>query len=170
MARPPADPPAHTLVVIRHAKSDWSVPGPDRSRPLAPRGRRQAPHVGRWLADQGLTPSLAVVSPAARARQTWDLVAGTLPGGGEGTTVEVVEAAYTFDGEDLLDLVRTLPADAAVVALVSHNPAVEDLVTELTGAPVRLVTSAVAVADLPSWSAAGRAPAALRYAGRPADG
>ena len=39
----------HTLVVIRHAKSDWDVDAPDKERPLAKRGRRQAPAAGRWL-------------------------------------------------------------------------------------------------------------------------
>jgi phosphohistidine phosphatase len=159
-----------TLVVIRHAKSDWSVPEPDRRRPLSPRGRRQAPHVGRWLAGHGLVPSLALVSPATRARQTWDLVAGSLAAAGAGVRVEVLESVYTVDREDLLEVVRALPAADRVVALVSHNPAAEDLVTDLTGRPVRLVTSAVAVVELPSWSSAGRAVATLRYAGRPADG
>ena len=69
---------AHTLVVIRHAKSDWDVDAADRDRPLAKRGRRQAPPTGRWLAAQDLALDLAVVSPAARARQTWELVAAQL--------------------------------------------------------------------------------------------
>ena len=59
---------AHTLVVIRHAKSDWDVDAADRDRPLAKRGRRQAPYAGRWIAEQGIVLDLAVVSPAARAR------------------------------------------------------------------------------------------------------
>ncbi len=153
-----------TLVVVRHAKSDWDVPADDRHRPLAARGRRQAPATGRWLAEQEYAVQLAVVSPARRARQTWELVSAELSG--EVRTL-VEEAAYTFDGEDLFDLVRTLPAELGCVALVGHNPAVEELVERLTGRAVPLPTSAVAVIELESWSGrSGR----LVTAGRPADG
>jgi phosphohistidine phosphatase SixA len=58
-----------TLILLRHAKSDWSVEKADIDRPLAKRGRRQAPEVGRWLAAHIDSISLAVVSPAARARR-----------------------------------------------------------------------------------------------------
>jgi len=36
------------LILLRHAKSDWPDV-PDRDRPLAKRGRRDAPRIGRWL-------------------------------------------------------------------------------------------------------------------------
>ncbi|HWD04384.1 MAG TPA: histidine phosphatase family protein, partial [Amycolatopsis sp.] len=39
------------LIVLRHAKSDWSDDLPDRERPLAPRGIRDAPKLGHWLTD-----------------------------------------------------------------------------------------------------------------------
>lgn len=160
---------SHLLVVVRHAKSDWSVAASDRERPLAPRGRRQAPAIGDWLAAAGIVPSLAVVLPAARARQTWELVAPAVIDAGGQTRVEVTEAAYTFSGSDLLALVRGLPAAEPVVALVSHNPAVEELVEELTERWVALPTSALAVVELPCWTAAGREPGRIRYAGRPFD-
>ena len=41
------------LILLRHAKSDWPDV-PDRDRPLAKRGRRDAPKIGRWLRDHGL--------------------------------------------------------------------------------------------------------------------
>ena len=64
-----------TLILLRHAKSDWSGGEPDRLQPLAPRGRRQAPEAGQWLADHAGVIDLAVVSTAARAQQTWQLAA-----------------------------------------------------------------------------------------------
>lgn len=160
---------SHVLVVIRHAKSDWSITASDRDRPLAPRGRRQAPAIGYWLAEAGVIPTLAVVSPAARARQTWELVASGMPNAGPQPRVAVTEAAYTFSGDDLLALVRGLPTDEPVVAMVSHNPAVEELVEVLTGRWVSLPTSSIAVVDLGEWADAGRVPGVLRYSGRPAD-
>ncbi len=152
-----------TLIVIRHAKSDWDVPLGDSERPLADRGRRQAPAVGRWIATHLGSPDLAVVSPAARALQTWELVAAELS---PDPPVRVEPDAYTFSGDDLLDVVSGLPADVSSVALVGHNPAAEELVEALTGRWVRLPTASVAVVGLRDWrSETGR----LRAAGRPAD-
>lgn len=154
-----------TLVVIRHAKSDWDVAVSDRARPLAARGRRQAPATGAWLAAQGVRPDLAIVSPAERARATWELISAELDGE---VPTRVDEAAYTFDGDDLLDLVRAAPDDIGTLAVVGHNPAVEELVESLTREWVRMPTSALAVVELPSWAAplgSGR----VSYAGRPAD-
>jgi phosphohistidine phosphatase len=157
----------HTLVVIRHAKSDWSVPADDRDRPLAKRGRRQAPATGRWLASQGIAIDLAVVSPAARARQTWDLIAAEL---GEGAPRVVVDpAAYTFDGDHLLVLAQGLPEDVDAVALVGHNPAVEELVETLTGEYAALPTSALAILRVPAWASALPGSCQLTFSGRPAD-
>ena len=62
-----------TLILLRHAKSDWSGSAPDFDRPLAERGRAQAPLAGRWLANHVDRIDLAIVSPAERARETWEL-------------------------------------------------------------------------------------------------
>lgn len=162
-----------TLLVIRHAKSDWSQPFSDRQRPLARRGRRQAPAVGDWLADHHLVPDLVVCSPARRARDTWDLVATALMDAGadlEGIDVWQAEAAYTFDGQALLRVTRQIPPDEQTVALVGHNPALEELVAGLTGRFVRMPTSALAVIDVPSWVDLDEGQGLLRAAGRPADG
>ncbi len=157
---------AHTLVVIRHAKSDWDVDAADRDRPLAKRGRRQAPYAGRWIAEQGIVLDLAVVSPAARARQTWALVAGELD---VPPPTQVEEAAYTFDGEDLFAVVSALPESARVVALVGHNPAVEEFVETVTGWYAALPTSAIAVLEVPEWASVGPRTGRLVANLRPAD-
>lgn len=153
-----------TLIVVRHAKSDRDAPVSDLERPLAPRGRRQAPETGRWIADHLEPPDLAVVSPAVRAQQTWELVSAELPAP---TPTHVDPAAYTFDGEVLLDVVRGFSADAGTVLLVGHSPAVDELAKALTGLPVRLTTSALVVVALRSW---GAPSGQLRAVGRPADG
>lgn len=155
---------AHTLVVIRHAKSDWDAPVGDEERPLAPRGRRQAPETGRWIAEHLDPLDLAVVSVAIRAWQTWDLVAAELPAA---PPTRLARGAYTFSGDQLLDVVRHLPEHAGTVALVGHNPAVEALVDTLTGVWTRMPTSALAVVAMTEWAAG---TGQLRAAGRPADG
>jgi phosphohistidine phosphatase len=60
------------LILLRHAKSDWPDV-PDRDRPLAKRGRRDAPRIGRWLHDHGYLPDVVICSPARRTEQTWEL-------------------------------------------------------------------------------------------------
>lgn len=136
------------LVVMRHAKSDWSAPVGDRQRPMTRRGRRQADEAGRWLAEQDWTIDLAVVSPAVRAAGAWEVAAAHLP---EPPPVTHDEAAYTFEGEGLRRLVRALPKEVKVVALVGHNPAVSELVEDVTGRWVQMTTSALAVVELDSW-------------------
>jgi phosphohistidine phosphatase len=154
-----------TLILLRHAKSDWSGDEADVDRALAKRGRRQAPDAGRWLASNIDSIDLAVVSPANRARSTWDLVAAEFD---TPPPMRLDDRVYAASGGELLDVVRDLPDDVNTVVLVGHNPELEDLVVLLTGESVPMPTSALAVIDVPgSWSTVGRGGAVLRAAGRP---
>jgi phosphohistidine phosphatase len=138
------------LILLRHAKSDWPDV-PDRDRPLAKRGRRDAPVVGRWLRKHGYLPDVVVCSAARRTRQTWDLVAPEL-GGSPSVTFE--PRAYAASALTLLYLVRELPATSRAALLIGHNPGVEDLATSLTESPdgddgpgLTFPTAAVAVLE-----------------------
>lgn len=142
------------------------MPTADRDRPLAGRGQKQAPVTGRWLEANCPAIDLAVVSVAARTRQTWTLISHEL---GDDVDVRESEDAYTFDGKDLLEVVRHLPTSTHTVALVSHNPAVEELVEALSEEWVPMPTSALAVLELDEWAGAGEVTARLVAAGRPAD-
>ncbi|MFC5585479.1 SixA phosphatase family protein [Nitratireductor kimnyeongensis] len=67
------------LLLLRHAKSSWDDPSlADIERPLAPRGRRAAPLMGREILRRGWSPDYVLVSPARRAQQTWRLVAAEI--------------------------------------------------------------------------------------------
>ena len=159
---------SRTLILLRHAKSDWSGDESDLHRPLARRGQRQAPETGRWLAANVDRIDLAVVSPATRARSTWDLVAAEL---GAVPRTRIDDRVYAASGDALVEVVRDLPEDLGTVVLVGHNPALEDLVAELTGAWVSMPTSALAVLTLPgSWATAGSGSATLSTSGRPPSG
>jgi phosphohistidine phosphatase len=61
-----------TLLLLRHAKSAWPDV-PDQDRPLAARGRRDAPVMGHWLRTAGYLPDRVECSTALRASQTWQL-------------------------------------------------------------------------------------------------
>lgn len=153
-----------TLIVVRHGKSDWAGDEPDRERPLARRGHRQMPESATWIATHHPAIDLAVVSPAVRAQQTWEHVASALAAPVTVTTDEQVYAAY---GRELVGLVRALPEAATTVALVGHNPGLEELVSDLTGASIEMTTSAVAVIELDAWAVAGDGTARLVAHGRP---
>ena len=155
----------HTLILLRHAKSDWSGHEGDHDRPLAKRGRRQAPDAGRWLAVNVDSIDLAVVSTAKRARTTWDLVAGELE---QPPKTRNDDDVYAASLSELLGIVRHLDEALGTVVLVGHNPGIEDLAETLTGDRVPMPTSALAVIELTStWDGAGRVRGLLRAAGRP---
>ena len=154
-----------TLILLRHAKSDWSGGESDIDRPLSKRGRRQAPDAGRWLAHGVEGIDLAVVSPANRARSTWELASAELDGR---PPTRMEDRLYAATAEELLGVVRALPNDVDTVVLVGHNPGIEDLVLLLTGESVSMPTSALAVIGLAgSWSTAGQSGATVRASGRP---
>ena len=157
-----------TLILLRHAKSDWSHDEPDLARPLAKRGRRQAPEAGGWLAANLDRIDLAVVSPANRARSTWDLVAARLDGP---PPTRIDERVYAASDDELLGVVRELPDEIERVVLVGHNPGLEDLLTLLTGQRTSMPTSSLAVVTLPgSWASAAEGSGVLRASGRPPAG
>lgn len=110
------------LVLVRHAKA--AQEGVDRDRPLARRGRTEAPGIGRWLAEQQIVPDRAVVSPARRATQTWQLAAAEL---GPTPQPELDERVYRNTVDDLLAVIRDTPAAVSTLAIVGHNPAIQDL-------------------------------------------
>jgi phosphohistidine phosphatase len=157
--------PERTLILLRHAKSDWSGMETDIRRPLAQRGRRQAPKAGRWLVANIDRIDLAILSPATRAQQTWELVAAELPAP---PPTRIDERVYAASDRRLLAVVRDLTAEINTVALVGHNPGVEECVYILTGQPVPMPTSALAVITWPGpWSDAGQQHTTLRAHGRP---
>jgi phosphohistidine phosphatase len=122
--------PLRRLVVLRHAKSAWPEGVADHERPLAPRGRRDAPAAGRALAEADCLPDLALCSTALRARQTWELAAaqwGTPP------PVRLEARLYAADAADLLAVVHEVSAEVETLLLVGHNPGLEELVLELAG-------------------------------------
>ena len=117
------------LMLLRHAKSDWPDGVADIDRPLAPRGREAAPRMGAYLAAEGLLPDQVLVSPARRARETFDLVAPSLGG----ATVREEPRIYEAPAARLLQVAREGEADARALLLVGHNPGFEDLARRLVG-------------------------------------
>ena len=120
------DMPKRTLVLMRHAKSDWSGNESDLSRPIAPRGERQAAEAGRWLDTHLPGLELVVTSPAKRARSTWKVAGAECR---HRPVVDTDERIYTSRDRDLLDLLRDIDDDISSALLVGHNPGLDELVT-----------------------------------------
>ena len=121
-----------TLLLMRHAKSDWGQPGlADHERPLNPRGERDAPRLGRWLREDGLEPAAALVSTARRARQTAEAVLAAA--GAEGAPSRTTRRLYGAGPEEIFRAVREaaadgeLPGAASPLLVVAHNPGMEEL-------------------------------------------
>jgi phosphohistidine phosphatase len=127
---------ARTLYLLRHAKSDWDDPAlADIDRPLAPRGRKAARAMARYLKNSGIRPELILCSPARRARQTLELLTEAWP---VFPNVSFAPWLYAASASKLLAKLRELPHEAASVMLIGHNPGLEDLATTLAGTGVYL--------------------------------
>jgi phosphohistidine phosphatase len=149
-----------TLLVVRHAKSDRGAAGSDHDRPLNGRGRRDAPALGRWLAEHAPAIDVVLCSSAARAQQTWRLAAAELTGP---PPPDVRPSLYLAGRDSVLTQLRDVEPDARVVVLVGHEPTQSALTSYLVGAAepaaaqlfqAGFTTSAVAVLRLPgAWAA-----------------
>jgi len=112
------------LMLLRHAKSDWSLSGrADHERELAPRGRAAAPLIGRYMAEHGMQPDHAIVSTATRTRETWQLVADMLP---RKPSVEFEDRIYEASPRHILTAIADAPAAARSLLVVGHNPGLQD--------------------------------------------
>jgi phosphohistidine phosphatase len=118
------------LVLLRHAKSAWPDV-PDHERPLAGRGRRDAPTMGRWLRAAGHVPDQVLCSTARRARETWQLAQPEL---GASPPVSFEDRVYEASAARLLDLARHAPPAVKTLLIVGHDPGISELALMLAGA------------------------------------
>lgn len=147
-----------TLLLLRHAKSDWDAAySDDHARPLAERGLKAARKMGRWATSIGLVPDQALASTALRARQTLALAAEA---GGWGGVARLTDALYEATPEAVLAEIRATPDDVGVLVVVGHEPTTSRLVSLLIGGgAVEIKTAAAARVDVPVMRWADVAPA-----------
>ncbi len=128
-----------TLVLMRHAKSDWSNPAlADHDRPLNGRGVRDAPRMAEQLAKTGFQPDLILSSTALRARTTADALGTAL-----GVRVTLVPELYASSAHELIS--HAVAAGVPSVILVAHDPGMTDLAEKLSGGGItHMPTAAVA--------------------------
>lgn len=120
-----------TLILSRHAKSDWGIPAlPDFDRPLNDRGRRAAPAIGRWLQARGYLPKEVILSGARRTVETWD---GMAPAFDAAPVIRTDHRLYDAPAERMLAVLRE--AQASSVLLIGHNPGIGAFANRLAIAP-----------------------------------
>ncbi|MFE7595084.1 SixA phosphatase family protein [Kitasatospora sp. NPDC057512] len=121
--------PTRRIVVLRHSKAAHPDVD-DHERPLAGRGREDAPAAGRWIAGAGITPDLALVSTALRTRETWELASAELPAVPR-TVYE--ERVYEASLGELIALLNEVSDEVRDLVVVGHNPGVHALADALAG-------------------------------------
>jgi len=147
------------LLVMRHAKSDWSAGTNDHQRPLNKRGRKAARRMGKLLSEMGLTPDLIITSTAVRATTTAKLAA---EGGDWTCPIRETDDFYETSVGQVLNELRKLNGHIDNCLVIGHDTTCSRLVQVLTGSNAAMRTATVAVIDVGGpWSKIGNLSAEL---------
>ncbi len=103
------------LILMRHAKSDWSLGEEDHTRPLNNRGKASAVILGNWLREQQIVPDEVLCSSATRTRQTLD-------GLNLDAKTRFEPSLYLADPSVILDVLSSAIGDT--VLILAHNPGI----------------------------------------------
>jgi phosphohistidine phosphatase len=149
------------LMLLRHAKSDWSSPGmPDRERPLNARGATDARTMSVYLAHHALIPDRILCSPAQRTRQTAEAIVQGWPKAAE---IAYSDRLYEATPETIISLIRAVAAEVQGLLVIGHNPGLHEAARMLVAAGdieqrerlhEKFPTAALAVIDfaVDTWS------------------
>jgi phosphohistidine phosphatase len=161
-----------TLLLIRHAKSDWSTPSlGDFDRPLNERGKRDAPEMAQRLLDQKMKIDAFVSSSAKRAKKTATIFAKAYKRDKD----EIIfrEELYLATVDLFFDIIKKTPDDYKSIAVFSHNPGITDFANHLTDARIDNIPTcgifAVSI-DTKHWAEFENAPRKFLFADYPKAG
>lgn len=168
--------PAHQLIIMRHAKSDWSEE--DRSdfdRPLTTRGKKAAKLISKWLKQRQYRIDRVICSPALRAKQTCQLVSREL--GIPEKNILWETAIYGASLNNLRSVINQHSEGIHTLLIIGHNPGLDQLLCYLSKDPPSvsssgklLTTAAVAILDYGNTAITGKPlQAQLQYLIRPKD-
>ena len=145
-----------TLVLMRHAKSDYPAGVPDHERPLAPRGTREAGLAGDWLREHAPAIDAVLCSSAVRTRQTLERTGLAAP-------VSYLDTLYGATPGTMIAEINGVDDGVGTLLVVGHEPTISDVALGLAGTgsqrdaaaqiSLKYPTSAVAVLRVPGpWS------------------
>ena len=143
----------HQLIIMRHAKSDWSeVDRSDFDRPLTARGRKAAKLMSNWLKQKQYPIDRIICSPALRAKQTCQLVSKEL--GIPQNSILWETGIYEASLNNLRSLVNQHSEGIHTLLIIGHNPGLDQLLCYLSKDPPPvsssgklLTTAAIAILD-----------------------
>lgn len=119
-----------TIMLLRHAKSSWDDSSlKDFDRPLAKRGQKDAPRIGRFIHGTKSVPAAVISSPAERAKQTVQFVAAEAKISSD--LIQWNQDLYYGGARDYLSAIQEAPENATNIMLVGHNPLLEETVSLL---------------------------------------
>ncbi len=117
------------LILMRHAKSDWSYAGiSDHERPLNKRGRASAAVLGDWLRANQYFPDQILCSSAQRTGETLSGL-NLMPE----TPTQFTRALYLAEARAMLENLST--ATARCVLMIGHNPGICEMAHRLVDEP-----------------------------------
>lgn len=151
--------PMRTLVLMRHAKSDYPGGVGDHERPLAPRGQREAGLAGEWLRENIPSIDAVLCSSAVRTRQTLERTGVPAP-------ATFLDRLYGASPGEVIDEINKVADDVATLLVVGHEPTTSHLALGLAGPGsdrgaaeqigLKYPTSAIAVLRVPGpWGGLG---------------
>ncbi len=124
-----------TLILIRHAKSDWSdLSARDFDRELNARGKRDAPVMAKRLALHNIQPDAFTVSTACRAKATACLMAPAL--GFSFADIEWKDKLYMASPSTMKSVIRQTADHIQTLALLAHNPGITELANQFTNTAI----------------------------------
>ena len=136
---------------LRHGEADWPEwKKSDDERPLTKRGKREMRDVAKFLDRLKVRPNLIVTSPLPRAAQTAEIAADYLK-----AKLRKDELLAPGFGASKLRMVLKRHG-ARVLMLVGHEPDFTQVISELTGASLKLSKAGVALIDLDPESEEGK--------------
>jgi phosphohistidine phosphatase len=106
------------LILMRHAKSDWSGgPSSDHDRPLNPRGRKAATALGDWLRHHDILPDQILSSSSERTRETLARLKLS-----PDIDTQFLRGLYLAPAEAILKTLQGTKAEC--VLMIGHNPGI----------------------------------------------
>lgn len=142
------------ILLLRHAKSSHSNSGlKDFDRPLAPRGKKDAPRMGQFVRNIEFLPDVIISSTAKRAAQTTELFAEAA--GIDENIIQWNRDLYYGSAKHYLQAIQSLEKECQTAMLVGHNPKIEESIRSLCGnGSLQMPTGALACLQQPAikWS------------------
>jgi phosphohistidine phosphatase len=113
-----------TLLLLRHAKSDYPEGVADHDRPLAPRGVREAGLAGDWLRAHAPAVDAVLCSTAARTRETLARTRIEAP-------VEFSDRLYDATPDAIIEEINDVDSlfnhDVETLLVIGHEPAMSQV-------------------------------------------